>query len=462
MKKEELLELIRIGEGYALEFKESLPSDLGKHICAFANASGGRIIIGVADDSRIIGHILKNKEKSQVIDIARNMSPSFHVEAEQIGNITVINVPEGNNKPYSVHGHFYLRMGSNSQQLNRDEIKELFQSEGLVVFDEKKNNEFDINKNFNKRAYQTFLERAGIKTKLPSNKLLENMGFIKEQKMNNAGVLFFCKDTSKFFLNANITCALFQGDTKAVILDKQEYSFDLVTNYERAVEYLKAKLNTEYFIRLYRKEFLELPENALRESILNAIAHRDYFSSAHTQVNIFKNSVEIINPAKFPQKITIDDMMKGSHPKNNFLFSMMQRADLVEKVGSGIGRIKESMEKYKLKEPLFEYDGVWFRVVFNRPDMQKNSYQARFGLESAPAKVGEKVGEKVGVNEKNILQLVQKNSQVTYKELSEKVGIAEKNIYANIEKLKKKGLLKRVGPDKGGYWKVIKWKKQNQ
>ncbi len=455
MDRQELMELINTGEGYTLEFKENIGNSLGKDICAFANASGGKIILGVKDNGKIIGYTLTNKEKSQIIDIARNMNPAFSVSIEQYGNLAVITVSEGNNKPYSVSGHFYLRIGANSQQLNRDEIKDFFQIEGLVVFDEKLNNDFNVLKDLNKKAYDIFLESANIKTKFSPTKLLNNLGFIKDGIMTNAGVLFFCKDISKFFLNTHITCVLFQGSNKSIVLDKYDFSFDLMTNYEKSIEYLKSKLNTEYYITFDRKEFLELPEDALREAVLNAIAHRDYFSPAHIQLNIFQDRIEIVNPASFPSKITIDFLMGGSYPKNKFLFSMMLRADLIEHIGSGIERIKEAMLNYQLEEPIFQYDGVWFKAIFKRPDMQTNNYQKRFGLgKSAPVNASVNASVKLSALQLKVLKEIQKNNSLTYEALSEILGKDKATIRRNIQKLKQKGILKRVGSDKNGFWEI--------
>src|SRR3989338_1645173 len=192
MDKKELLELIKTGEGYTLEFKENIGSNLGKEICAFANAKGGKIVLGVKDDGLIKGRILSNSDKSRIQDIARNMNPQFRVGIEQIDNLAVVDIPIGANKPYSINGHCFLRIGTNSQQLNRDEIKEFFQDEGLIPFDERLNKEFDINKDFNKTAYANFLKRSKISVDLSATKLLANIGFIKNNRMTNTGVLFFC------------------------------------------------------------------------------------------------------------------------------------------------------------------------------------------------------------------------------------------------------------------------------
>ena len=122
MNKKELLDLVKTREGYGIEFKESLSGALGKNICAFANSSGGKIVLGVADNGSIKGFNLTNSDKSKIQNVARNMDPSFRVNVEKVSDLAIIYVPDGKEKPYSVNGHFYLRYGSNSQQLRRDEI----------------------------------------------------------------------------------------------------------------------------------------------------------------------------------------------------------------------------------------------------------------------------------------------------------------------------------------------------
>jgi len=79
-------------------------------------------------------------------------------------------------------------------------------------------------------------------------------------------------------------------------------------------------------------------------------------------------------------------LIKGSHPKNLFLFSMMQRADLVEKAGTGIKRINDAMENYRLNKPDLEYENIWFRIVFNRPDLENENYQSRMSVKNVGKK----------------------------------------------------------------------------
>jgi ATP-dependent DNA helicase RecG len=177
-----------------------------------------------------------------------------------------------------VNGKFYVRDGTNSQQLKRDEIRRFFQEEGLISFDEKLNYDFDLEKDFDGVVFGAFLEMTRTSPVLEKEDILKNMGLLKDGYLKNAGVLLFCKKITAFLLNATITCVLFQGRDKYKILDRKEFEGDLYSNYQDAFTYLQSKLNTEYIIKGGpREEKLELPESALREAILNAIAHRNYF-----------------------------------------------------------------------------------------------------------------------------------------------------------------------------------------
>lgn len=136
------------------------------------------------------------------------MDPAFSVNINQRDKVTEINIPEGNEKPYTINGHFYIRIGANSQQLNRDEIRKFFQREGQLTFDTKINSEFEIDDNFNEKAFEKFITRAKISDVISRNTLLKNLGFMDNGKMNNSGVLFFSKNITKFMLNATITYIL--------------------------------------------------------------------------------------------------------------------------------------------------------------------------------------------------------------------------------------------------------------
>ncbi len=461
MNKNELDSLVNQGEGQNLEFKESYSSSLAKEICAFANAGGGKILIGIVDSGEIKGISITNRLKSQITDIARNHESPVIISLEEIDNVLVVNVPEGTDKPYSTSGKFYLRIGPNSQQLSRDEIREFFQHEGKIDFVQKLNKDFNIKTDISTKAYNNFLQLSKISNKITRKQLLENLNLLSNNHIKNAGVLILCKDVEKYINHATIRCITFQGTENLKILDRKEFSSDLHSNYLGALQYLKEKLNTEYIIRTAgpREEKLELPEEALKEAVLNALGHRDYFSTAQVAVEIYSDRVEIINPGGLVKGLRKQDLGRKSKPRNLLLFSLLQRMNLVEKAGTGIKRIRDEMKSYKLPNPKIDTDENWFNMIFKRP---QDSFEDRiFGKKRKEKKwserLGEKLGARLGENEEKILDLIIKDNYITTKELSDKIGISTTAIDNNIAKLKQKGILKRIGPAKGGHWEITEY-----
>ncbi|MBN1101848.1 MAG: putative DNA binding domain-containing protein, partial [Deltaproteobacteria bacterium] len=366
MTEEELNRLIKIGEGFALEFK-STPSHIGREICAFANAAGGRILVGVDDRGNTVGVREPNRTKSEIQTSARHMDPPLVLDIEAVGNVLVVTVPSGPNKPYSANGLFYLREAANTQQMKREEIREFFFREGLIRFDEQPCLRFNMERDFDSRKYMAFCKTAGIPRNLKREDVLRNLQALTHDGMTNAGALLFSKRVPQFFLQASITCALFQGTSKTKILDQATFQGTISENHDESLSYLRSHLNSEYVIKGGpREEILELPAEALREAVLNAIAHRDYRATSNVQVNIYRDRVEVWNPGGLVPGLRLKDLGHVSRPRNLLLFSLMARMDLVEHIGSGIKRIREATRAYGLEPPRIEADGDWFSITFRR------------------------------------------------------------------------------------------------
>ena len=155
MREEELQMILEEGEGYRIEFKESL-ANIDKELVAFANSSGGRIFLGITDNKKIKSVKITNKLKSQIQDIANNCQPSVKIIFEEFKNILIINVREGEDKPYKCSSGFYTRVGPNSQKLSRDEIIEFFKEENKIRFDELINLRFKYDEHFDLRKLDMF------------------------------------------------------------------------------------------------------------------------------------------------------------------------------------------------------------------------------------------------------------------------------------------------------------------
>ena len=441
MNKGELDFILQEGEGLKIEFKESL-SNIDKEIAAFANSEGGRIFLGVSDDNKIKGIEVNNKLKSQIQDIANNCDPPARISFEEFDKVLIIHVKKGKDKPYRCSSGFYLRQGPNSQKMKTKDIKDMIFAEGNVKFDESINEDFDF-KDFDNKIFDDYLRRAGIKKTIGRNGILFNLGVInKDRKISNSGVLFFSKSPKKYFINAYVTCARYDGTDKVDVLDRMDIESNLIAQVEESIKFIRRNTRTSYKIKdIEREEIPEYPLEALREAIINAVMHRDYFErGANVQIDIFDDGIQISNVGSLIPPLNRENLGQIAVRRNPMIAELFHRIKFVEKIGSGLRRIKDECKKHG-------------KISF---EIETNGYFISIFKLKVGERVGERVGEKLTENQIMMLEEISKDQFISAPELSNKVGISKRKIEENIAKLKQKGLLKRIGPAKGGYWKILK------
>ena len=196
-----------------------------------------------------------------------------------------------------------------------------------------------------------------------------------------------------------------------------------------------------------REDIYEIPIEALREAVVNAIMHRDYsVRGTSLMIEIFDDRIEILNPGGLPKGLSKDFFGKVSIRRNELISDLFYRLDKVERVGMGIHKMKETMALAGLKEPVFETDG-FFRAIFFRPK--------RGDIFPTVQKVGDGLVDGLVENQILMLYRMKENPHVSKREMAESVGISTTAIDKNIVALKKKGLLRRIGPARGGHWAVV-------
>ncbi len=455
---QELALILEEGEGYTLEFKRSISSDLPKELVAFANASGGRIFIGVNDHNQIVGCDLSNKMLSQIEDMATACDPPVAVRIEKLPQhkILVIHVPEGANRPHRCNKGFYLRNGTSSQKMKTHDITAFIQAEGKIRFDQQLRLDLNWEEALDESRLKHFLQLANISPKSDTANLLLNLGAGDDKNgqfyLNQTGVLFFTKEPTQRLFHVSVVCALFKGTGKAYILDRKELIGNLLENVEDALIFLKKHLQLRWEITsesTRRKEILELPEVALREAMVNAVCHRDYLEQgAQVMVEIFDDRVEIYNPGGLPQGLPEKDFGRRSVCRNPNIAGLLLRCDYIEKMGTGIERIRAALERESCPKINIRY-ATMFTLEFPRPTYFKTDGASETAREKTRVKTRVKTRAKM-------LSLISENPQITTAQLADTIGITPKGVEWQITQLKKDGLLKRIGPAKGGRWEVVK------
>ncbi len=439
--REDILEAIAMGEGYHTEFKRSIEKSIIEEVCAFANSDGGKILLGVDDYAHIVGIDTSNKTRSHIQDILSALQPKLSIKVEVVENIILIEVPRGNDKPYGSPKGFFIRIGANTQKLERNEIIEFFQKEGKIRFDELINEKAIFEEDFDQKAYEHFIQLAKITPTLSQKKVLQNLDCISEDgKLTNLGVLFFAKDIDFLLNHATVVCVLFRSESRVDIIDKKDLQGNIIENIENAISFVKRNTRLEYEIKTTRRrEIPQFPEIAIREAIINAVCHRDYFDKrVNVVIEIFPSKVVILNPGGLPSGLHPEEFGTKSVPRNPRIASLLQRCSYIEKVGTGITRIREAVESDGRCEMSIKYD-EFYRVEFTQkfPETREETRE-----------------EKENIREE-IIRLIKQNPTITQKELAQTVGLTPKGIEWHIKNLKNEGRLKRVGATKKGHWEVV-------
>lgn len=459
---EQMKLLIREGEGLTVEFKEHYTARIDEDIVAFANARGGTLILGIRDDGTVSGERLTNDLKAKINSLARNCKPGIAVALSQVGEIVVIVVPEGAEKPYSCGSGYYRRLDATTQKMSHDELRIMFAENEPLPFEEKTVKGFTFD-DVSKAKIHAFTKEAGIRigpTAVPD--FLRSLKVADEARVKNAGILFFAKDVYDHLHQAQMTLLAFKGTDRLHIYDRRDVRDDLLTQFREAIAFLKKHLNVRSEIRgVNREDIYEIPLEVLREALVNALMHRDYsVTGTQVSVEVYDDRVEIVNPGGLAKGLSVRDLGTVSIRRNELIADLFFRLHKVERIGMGIRKMKEAMAAAGLYEPTFASD-AFFRATFQRlPEFAlkkgEEGSEKKFGdgSEELVERLEEKLVEKLVENERRILRLIHHNKRISISDMSKEVGISTTAIHKNLLKLKQKGVLRRVGPDKGGYWEV--------
>lgn len=357
MQIKEIVQLLKQGEGETIEFKLGV-SDIAHDICAFLNTQGGCILIGINDQGGIIGASAKIKQKISNILAGITPHPKVNIESKNIEGNEVVSVKvEKSDKLHSVGNRAYIRIGSNNRPLSMQEVVEKAAESLTVFFDELSCNEAklkDIDQNKIKNYLQAREKIRGVKM---SGSLQENIKLLKiinkKSQPTNAGILFFAKNPQEFIHYAKVKLVEFTNEEMDRYKDSKEFSGTLPEIIDQIEKYWAKNLSNigGALIGFKRQDFFEYPLPALREALINALIHRNYFDVSEIRVFIFPNKILIKNPGAFPPGVTPDNPEHKA--RNPILAQFMYDLGYIEKYGRGILKIKKECKMHPLTNVYF-------------------------------------------------------------------------------------------------------------
>lgn len=370
---------IQDGEGKTIEFKAELPNSntLAKTIIAFSNTGGGKLIIGVNDQGKIIGlkpdeniFELKDKVASIIYETCYpTVLPDIYTTTIDDQLLLIIEVYRGNLLPYYLKNKgknegVYIRVGATNRKASHENILELERQRMNISFDQEANREVALDS-----LDISILEARFAHTgKVLDQSVMKNLKLVIED--NNTiypsnGLLILLGK----FEHVRMKCSRFKGTSMDVFLDRKEYDDNLFSQLENAENFIKNYIKLSGEIKgLQRNDQYEIPLEAIRESLVNAVVHRDYSNDGRDiKVGIYDDIVNIVSPGGFPSTITQEDILEGrSEIRNRVIARVFKELNYIEQWGSGIRRIKSSCKARGLKEPEIVEKGDFVDVSLYR------------------------------------------------------------------------------------------------
>ncbi len=446
-------------ESSTLEFKESLPKNnqIIKTVVGFCNQNGGRIIIGVDDKGMIKG--IPGAEAQSALEylyksIFESTSPPIipRIYAQSFGDrtIVIIEVSSGMNKPYYVKSlgldkGVYVRLGRSTVLATTQMIEELkwqargFSFDSLPLYhatekdlDEKAIRHFLVNRKQVKEAPFDLHESL-----VAYHILIQEHGHYYPTV---GGMLTFGKDPNYFLSEAMIICTRFAGNAGREVIATRDCVGRLNQQFSEAFHFIVSQLNRSFTIAgPQRTELLEIPQEAIREALLNAIVHRNYHIQSPTKIAIFDNRVEIFSPGNFPGPLTSRTLKMGfTYIRNPMIARAFREMGYIEKLGSGIITIFESYEKRRLKEPeIFESD-TFVKYILPRPSAGHIPLKQELEDEM-----------------KSILSLFDKAADLSVGDIIKLTNISRATIGRKLALLVKDGVLRKIGAGRNTRYSLI-------
>jgi ATP-dependent DNA helicase RecG len=374
----DLLDLLRRPEGKTLEFKRDLSSPRGalRSIVAFANTAGGVLLVGVEDGTRHVRGVAEPLDTEERLanlisdQITPRLVPELEIIPWRATHVVAVEVFPSPSRPHYLEREgmtegAYVRVGSTNRRADPELIEELRRYARGEAYDEQPMPDLDSEVVDFRAASESFAPvRALRHADLETLRLLTS--YQGRTVPTVGGVLLFGRDRERHFPDAWIQAGRFHGVDKSHIIDQAEIRSHLVPAVEEAIGFVqKHSLHGADIGPVRRTERWNIPPVAVREAVINAVAHADYRQrGAPIRVAVFDDRLEVESPGLLPFGLTVDDLHRGvSKLRNRVIGRVFHTLGLIEQWGSGIHRMTAACVGAGLAPPALEEIGTRFRVT---------------------------------------------------------------------------------------------------
>ena len=470
ISEQEILEMLEAGRSAVVAW---LPGrapvgDIAEALAAMANAHGGTLLLGVAPRAdKPVGVDDAENAINCVLEAALSIEPVLIIPLPQLvqvkgSQMVIVQVPRGMPYVYALDGRYLTRDGASNGPLSPQRLRRLMLERGDVTFEaeparnaQKEDLDWDQVESYAKSL-------SGMGGISPEEVLIKRGCLVRHEGNlcpTNAGVLLFGKDPQQFLRGADITAARFAGMEMGDVFTRQDISGTLPQQIRRAETFLadNVRKGVQLGDRMARTEQPEYPQKAVRELVVNAVAHRDY--SIHgdgIRLYLFSDRLEITSPGGLPGPVTVDNIVDERFSRNSAIVQVLSDMGFIERLGYGVDRVIALMRETSLPEPEFAETAGGFRVtLYNKPvSSEEETEPDLFG--------GIFRGQHINRRQEYALDFLinRKNARITNKDLQELCPeVHPETIRRDLADLVSRGILIKMGEKRGSYYVLKKQQK---
>lgn len=461
------------------------PKALAVPIVAFANADGGVITIGVSDKTRKIEGVDQHTEKlNELLRVPLDFcNPSVPITSDLLpctdkdGNdnhILLMYIPASSELHANQADEAYMRVGDKSRRLSFEERIQLMYDKGERYYEDTAVYGATVD-DIDMAAVEKYTELIGY-TKSAKQYLQENNGFLTtnakgEEQVSVACILLFGKYPQKFFPRGRTRFIRYKGTEERVGTDMnviKDVTFEgtILDQVKATIAYLETQVEEHTFLGQHGQFVTnrDYPKFVIQEMVVNACCHRAYnIKGTEIQIKMLDDRLVFESPGRLPGTVKPSNIRHTHFSRNPKIAQFLKAYDFVKEFGEGVDRMCRELEVNGTSHLSFHLDDFILKITVPKVIEKVVEKEGRVieKMTETHQEVIEKVIEKArALNEKltenriSIIKLIKENPYISKSELSKCVGISENSISRNIEAMRDK-YLRRVGPNKGGFWEII-------
>ncbi len=439
-------------ETETVEFKQTT-GDLNnalKTVSAMLNKNGyGTIYFGVKNNGDVVGQQISD---STTRDISRyfyeKIKPAVYPNIEILsteGKEYIKVSFSGIETPYSANEIFFIRVADEDRKISIEKLKDFFDFynkdnsiwENTLTSETLEDLDVDSINQFNQDA----LASGRVNSyDIKQEDIIEKLGLAKNGFLNNAGKYLFSKNKP-----IKVKLAVFATDTQITFIDQNLVSGNVYQLIKIMQQYIENHINWESIISVGpRKEIPEIPREAIKEIVVNSLCHAKYNTNTTHEIAITPKKVSVYNPGNFPYGATPEDYVYRnlrSVTINPLIANTLYLSKNIESWGTGIKRVYDLCNKSNVKVS-FENEKFGYNFIFHRSNL---------GVD-----LGVDLGVELSETETSIYSLIKSDNKITTIELAKRIFKTPQTVTNNLNKLKEKGYIKRVGSNRYGRWQILK------